>query len=275
MSSSEQEAVQLEMRGVPEAFTVEDVPLSLVVIRGEPEESVYAHVLKSVKTFGTVLQDPAFIREDDGTFTVIFGKRRVLAARAAGMEKIKAKVFPKGTPPEVIAAMTLVENGARKPNPAAEAENLEIVLSAYNLTPKEVQEKFGIPVSLIKARLPLLKLIPEFFRQLRDGKLTLSMAQKLCKLPGERQKELFEEEDLTLDKITDAVRDKKLEGLQAAELFELPKLPPEDEVIKLIREAEAKLDRAIAITTNGRKATLEKVVKMLKKIEKPKEVENA
>lgn len=251
---------------VPNAFRTEEIDLDRIVTTGEMSESVFMNIFRSLSTINRVFQ-PVLVVEEGETYRLVFGQRRVLAARKAGHTKILAIIFDEGTPEEVLGIFLLIENLNRSPNPAAEAEALSKVMTAYKWSKTDVTRNLGIKASLVSSRVKLLdKLVPEAFQQLKEGNISLSVAKRFCKLPAEKQRELLRKERVTLEEADDAVRETNLEELIPDELFRLPedKAGPEAMVEVLLKDAISSLEEAIAITENGRKGKLEKALKVLK-----------
>jgi ParB family chromosome partitioning protein len=205
---------------VPSVYRKEDVDLNKIIV-DERDEASYKDVFKSISAIKTVLQ-PVCLIEDGKNYRVIYGSRRVLAAKKAGMDKIEAKIFKSNTPPGVIAVFVLTENQVRKPNPAAESAALRMVLDEYGWTLKEASDNTGIPLNSLKSTAKLFNLIPEIFEQLRAGKISKATALRLSKLPNEKQREFIGKESITFDDAEKAVKENRAGEFIPAELFRLP-----------------------------------------------------
>ena len=250
---------------IPKTYRREEVDIGRITVPDDIDESFYKGILRSVEHFKDILQDVLLIEEGD-SFRIGFGLRRVLAARKAGLQKVPAAVFPAGTPRAVLSSFIVVENMARTPNPAAEALSLADVMEEYGWKPSDVTKHLGVPAPHVSSRIRLLRLIPEFFDQLKRGQMSLSVAKKLCKLPWDKQTELLSKEDLTLQDAESAVREITIDRLIPAELFVIPECEEDSEtkVVSLVSDAVTRIEKAIEITRNGRKGKLEKALKILK-----------
>jgi ParB-like chromosome segregation protein Spo0J len=250
---------------IPTTAVREEVPLDKISVDEEMEGPLCRGTAKSIERMGMVFQEVVLLKEG-GIYRIVAGKRRVQGALEAELDTVPALVFESGTPDSILAAITVLENMSRSPNPGVEAENLEILMRSHGWSePSEVTKAFGIPVSHVRARLNLLKLIPEFMSQLKKGQITYAMAKGLYKLtPGEQRKLLEEEEKLTKACVETALRDKRFGDFIPAELFQIPEVPQEDTVTALIRVASMNIEKAIAITTNGRRGKLEKALQALR-----------
>ncbi len=251
---------------VPSVYRKEDVDLDMIIV-DERDEAAYKDVFKSISAIKTVLQ-PVCLIEDGKNYRVIYGSRRVLGAKKVGMDKIEAKIFPASTPPGVIAVFVLTENQVRKPNPAAEADALKMVLDEYGWTLKEASDNTGIPLNSLKSTAKLFNLIPELFDQLRAGKMSKATALSLSKLPKDRQKEFIGKETITFDDAEKAVKDNRAGEFLPEELFKLPETDEAKEGLadSMIVNAISALENAIEVTTNGRRKQMEKALKILKEV---------
>lgn len=251
---------------VPRTWERREIPVEEIIIEEELHSGVLAPTYKSVSHLGMLFQEVVLVAQD-GLYRIVAGRRRVQAARQAGLETVPALVLQSGTHEAILATITVVENMSRRPNPAVEAESLNTMMSAYQWSQQDIAKHLGIPVSHIKASLKLFRLIPEFFMQLKEGKISLSVARVLSQLPHERQRELLSEETLTLAAVSGALRNRKLEILVQANLFRLPDPAGEELVDALMKEALGRLERAASITTNGKKESLEAAIQALRKEE--------
>lgn len=254
---------QLDFK-IPQTWERKEVEIDKIIIDEELKSGMVASTHKSVSHLGMLFQEVVLVSQGD-RYKIVAGRRRMQAARQAGLSTVPALVLQAGTPDGILATITVVENMNRRPNPAVEAESLDIMMAAYKWSQQDIADHLGIPLSHIKSSLKLFKLIPEFFSQLKEGRVSLPIAKALRELPAERQSELLTEEKLTLAMVSAALRTKKLENLVPAELFRLPEQTEENTVDDLIKEALSKLERAASITRNGKKESLDEAIKALRK----------
>ena len=252
---------------IPAAHRTEEIDLDkIIIVGGEMDETVCMNIFKSLGTLNIIFQ-PVMVAEEGTGFRLIFGHRRVLAARKAGHTKIPATIFPSGTPDEIFSMFVLTENMNRSANPAAEALAISNVMSAFKWKVADVSKHLGIPMAHIVSRVKLLELIPEFFQRLKEGKISFSLAKRLCKLPAWRQEELLQKEDLGIDEADDAIREEQL-GSLPDELFQMPAPPEGEKSVDLhLTESIKQLEKAIAQSTNGRKGKMERALKLLKGVQ--------
>lgn len=204
-------------------YEVREVPVDQIFLNVTLEEAMYKSISASLKTIKEIFQPPILLENGRDQYLCYAGRRRVFAAKSEGLQSIECKVFPKGTPEKVMRLYEFAENMVRKTNPGSEAESLAYLIYTNKWTDRETSEKLGVPMSQIRARLKLLKLIPGYFKMLKEGKITLEAANKLCNLPEEKQNDLFANGETSLKKIKETSRSVKLDSLlEKDELFALP-----------------------------------------------------
>lgn len=140
-----------------------------------------------------VLQPVKVMPTGSGRYHLVFGQRRVLAARQAGLETIPAIVVapnadlgPKGARR---AAEQLAENVQRKSlNPVEKANAIADVLEAHpDLTQRTLARQLGRSESWLSVTLRILDLDPSALELLRTGQLAEATARTLLPLPANRQ----------------------------------------------------------------------------------------
>lgn len=251
---------------IPDVYRNENVDTDRIIVY-ERDEAAYRDVFKSISAIKTILQ-PVCLVEDGENYRVVYGSRRVLAAKKAGINKIEAKIFNASTPPGVIAVFILTENQVRKPNPAAEADALRMVMDEYGWTLKEASVNTGIALSSLKSTARLFGLVPEILEQLKAGKISKTTAAKLSKLPKDKQREFIGKDKITFDDAEKAVKDNRTGELIPTELFKMPETKEAREGLAdiMIENAISALEDAIEVTTNSRRKKMEKALKILKEV---------
>jgi ParB/RepB/Spo0J family partition protein len=170
----------------PPQYEYAIVPLEEVI---PPDEKDIKHLEKSMTLLGVF--DSVVLIQTGAKYRVIAGKRTVSAAMKSGQKKIPAVIVPEEA--SVYApVITVLENIARKPNPADEATNLQKIMDSYHLDEKGVAELLGIRLTTVKNRLSLLGLIPPIFTMLRNGEISLGLASRVAKLSVKQQERLLE-----------------------------------------------------------------------------------
>lgn len=191
-------------------YTLKLIELSRVRFGGVQNE-LAKHLLRTIEVLGVI--QSVVVVDHSNEYEVVAGLRRLIAAKQLGKLKVPALVFNAEIPRSVINLIVLAENMNRIPNLAKEAELIGTITAERNWTAKQLADHLGVSVKQIRAREHLLGLIPTFFQQLKDGKLRMSVARKLCKLPAGEQQELAGEERITLSKIEDVLRRRRTSNI--------------------------------------------------------------
>jgi len=123
-----------------------------------------------------------------GGYDVIDGRRRVKAARAAGLDRVPAMVYgaEEGQWRDVL---TLALNRLRSDNPVSELAAIEALLK-NGATMAQIGEATGLPKGTIEKRLKLGGLIAPIRKALTAGRIAVSVAEVVAVQPEEIQNEL-------------------------------------------------------------------------------------
>lgn len=174
----------------PTMRTVVPIPLDVIDIGPNVRVNVEGidELAASIAEHG-VLQ-PIKVRFAGKRWIVVWGQRRVLAARKAGLKSIPALTSIEEPPADKLAVEQLVENLHRADlNPIDRAQAMRAVVDA-GVSQADLARKLGIGASTIANDLGLLE-APEKVRDLVDsGELTPSHAKALKGLAASTQAEL-------------------------------------------------------------------------------------
>ncbi len=134
------------------------------------------------------LQPVVVQQNDDDTFGLIIGSRRLRAAAKKGDRDILAYIIDKQAPVDLLL-MALAENLHRKDlNPFEEAQGFLRLVKEYALGIKEVSQRIHKPTSYVRSRLELLSMPEEVKTLVSEQKLPLERVGVLARLPtGEEQ----------------------------------------------------------------------------------------
>lgn len=151
---------------------------------GDPPDQSF---LNSVRDFGII--QPIIMTEGPQGVKVAAGRRRIKAARLIGIGELGAVVFQEGwVSPE---SLTLIENRHRQQNALADLLAIEALIKAGN-DEEKIAANLGVSKVTIKGRLRLRQLLPDLAKAMGDGKIFVSVAEKICTLPPEQQQEILE-----------------------------------------------------------------------------------
>jgi ParB/RepB/Spo0J family partition protein len=148
-------------------------------------------MVESVRSLG-IFQPVALI--DTGNreypFRVAAGRRRLAAANAVGLDFVPALVFPAGTPTHVAASIALTENMNRRPNPISELEQIE-TLVAEGANEAMIVRDLRIPLAVLRRRMRLSNLIPEFRQALTEGRINVTICQDIARHSTDEQRTIL------------------------------------------------------------------------------------
>ncbi len=169
-------------------------PWSASGARSTTGKSIAALGLRSVVTLQQLAPGNQY------RYKVIDGSRRLNKAREQGLEHVQAEVLPVETDRAEAAALRLVMNLNRSPNPMQEAEALkelsdaclaegiaEVEVTSY------IAKTLGLNPAVIRQRLGLLLLPPALRQGVEAGKVAAGVAAKLANLPRAQQEMLVTE----------------------------------------------------------------------------------
>jgi ParB family chromosome partitioning protein len=137
------------------------------------------------------LIQPLVVRESaGGTFELIAGERRFLAARQAGLVRVPV-VLRQATRREMLE-VALIENLQREDlNPLEEAEAFQRLATEFGLTQEEIAKRVGKSRTAVTNALRLLSLESAFRDLVAQGLLSAGHARALLAVPsGDARKRL-------------------------------------------------------------------------------------
>lgn len=156
--------------------------------RSGTDTAQLADLADSIRTSG--LQQPIVVRplpdidprRNGEAWEIVFGHRRAMAARAAGLTQIPAIVRDL-TDQQVIVAQA-IENLQREDlSPMDEARGYRQLLDQLQVPVDEIVQRVGRKRTQIYARLKLLELVPEAVEALERGEIGAEVAQLVARIP--------------------------------------------------------------------------------------------
>lgn len=167
-------------------------------VRLREDEPAFAALVTSMSAHG--LQQPVGVAEDErvpGRFILIYGFRRVRAARELGWPAVPCVVFPAGTPEETLYTLNSAENFARKDlSDFEKATRAAFMREKFGTDPAEFARRTGIPQSTVEVLMWLLEnLPPDIIEDWRNEHPLLSrrLLQRLAKMPGQEASDYWQE----------------------------------------------------------------------------------
>lgn len=161
------------------------------------DQSLIAGLAQSIKTDG-VLQNLLVRPEGEGTYRVVFGKRRYLALQHLkkrgdidGSYEVPVEIKDELNEGDAIRLAT-VENVQREQlHPVDEAEAFAKQLQAAG-TIEDIADKTGLSIQTVKRRLALATLCPEAKKAFRAGTINRPMAEALTIGSKAQQRSILE-----------------------------------------------------------------------------------
>ena len=221
-------------------------------IRKTFDEDSIKELASSIEQHG-ILQPITVEPRPDGTYTLLIGERRFIAAKRAGMDVVPAIVIDEKLKPDESLEARLIENLHREGlNPLDEAEAYQQLRDMGNNI-SEVARRVGKPRYYVSKRLSLLRLHPKLRDDVRHRTLTPAHAQVLLRLEPEQQLTLAQE--IIESGLTEKEARERVRGILGRELSwrlipirlsleeysALERIAPEGDVERLIRETIERL----------------------------------
>ncbi len=174
-----------------------------------------ARLVKSIEKVG-ILQAPEVVllsgstpHDLEATFEVVLGRRRILAARMAGLVVVKCEVYASGTP-QLSALLGLIENEQRSAAWIKEVEDLHrLIDDGVGMTLDDLAD-FGFHRGSLAERLKMARLPHPILTQIFAGKISQEVAKHITRLTPAQQEQVVqlvqEGEAITEDRIRCVLR---------------------------------------------------------------------
>lgn len=172
-------------------------------------------LVKSIQQVGllhspaVVMQGARDIHDPEITFEVIAGRRRVLAARLAGLAWIKCEVYTASTVP-FSALLTLIENEQRSAAWVKEVESLRQLLDEHVGLTIDDLAALGFDRASLAERLKIAQLPAPLVERVLAGTLNHETARRLIRLTRTHQEQIAalaeRGEEITVDTVKGALR---------------------------------------------------------------------
>lgn len=175
---------------IPEKINTQDKITKLktseiVTSRFQPREDFdperLTELISSIKEKGIIQPILVRVREEDGSYELIAGERRLRAARAAGLEEIPAII--KNVDDTEHLEMSLIENIQRENlNPIEQAHAYKRLLEEFGLSQEEIARAVGKDRTTITNILRLLNLPEDVQRAVQNAEISFGHAKVLLSL---------------------------------------------------------------------------------------------
>ena len=192
------------------------VPTERLIVTGSDQLARSAkRLVKSIQHVG-ILQNPSVVvqggrdmHDDEATFEVIAGRRRVLAARLAGLTVVKCEVYASSTMP-LSALLALIENEQRCAAWVREVEALRCLIDEGVGMTLDDLAAFGFDRATLAERLKIAQLPPPLLNCVLSGSVNREVARKLVRLTQAQQERVASlavaGEEITAERVKDILR---------------------------------------------------------------------
>jgi ParB/RepB/Spo0J family partition protein len=192
------------------------VPTARLIVSGADHLARSAkRLVKSIQHVG-ILQNPSVvvqggvdIHDDEATFEVIAGRRRVLAACFAGLTVVKCEVYAASTMP-LSALLALIENEQRSAAWVREVEALRCLIDERVGMTLDDLAAFGFDRATLAERLKIAQLPTPLLDRILSGNVSREVARKFVRLTQAQQERVaslaMTGEEITAERVKDILR---------------------------------------------------------------------
>ncbi|MGA2414200.1 MAG: ParB/RepB/Spo0J family partition protein [Candidatus Sulfotelmatobacter sp.] len=183
----------VELRSVQQESSPRNVVVSLALdsIEKNPyqtrqvfEEEALVDLAGSIKEHGVV--QPVVVRpgQQQGSYILVLGERRLRASKMAGKDTIPASV--RHLSPQQAAEMTVLENVQREDlNSLEQAQAFRVLSQEFHLTQAQIAERIGVSRETVANYMRLLRLPEKVKGYMLEDRLNFSDARELLRLENE------------------------------------------------------------------------------------------
>lgn len=154
---------------------------------GPPPEASF---VETVRLYGVNVPIQIYRHPVTGEARIIDGNRRLAAARAVGVEKIRAQAIESDS--YELALLTLIGNEQRSSNPVAEYWAVTRLMGELGYSEAMVSQHTGMKPATIKRRLRLANLNGDFLLLFEQGSIKTTLAYEIAKLSKDDQARLWD-----------------------------------------------------------------------------------
>ncbi len=206
---------RLGLEALPDHETLLVPTERLVVVGADHLMRSAKRLLKSIQHVG-ILQPPSVVvqagvdlHDPEATFEVIAGRRRVLAARLAGLPVVKCEVYAASTLP-LSALLALIENEQRSAAWVREVEALRCLIDEGVGMTLDDLAAFGFDRATLSERLKIAQLPAPLLARVLAGGVSREVARKLVRLTQAQQERIANlaevGEEITMEKVNSILR---------------------------------------------------------------------
>lgn len=169
-------------------YIVEEIPFRLIdisdqQIRDEPTDDEIGDLAQNI-TAVELLQVPGVHKEDNGRYTLLWGRRRLEAYRRNGEESIPCHLYD--GPVKAVKLLALIENNQRRQNSVKEeCRCVDTLHNDEHLSVDQICNALGRSRSWVLTRLAIPNFPADCREALLDGTISLGVAEEIATLENE------------------------------------------------------------------------------------------
>lgn len=171
---------------VSDRIPLDELPPDVALIGPPPTKAL----VESIRRLGII--DPVIVEDLEHSYAVTDGRRRVKAARAAGLTHVPARIYgcsyEDGWMP---SALSIVTHATRAENPVSEYEAIAL-LESLGYTHDQISRATGLTKQTIRKRMKLASLHPALRDAAAAGKIKTTVAERAAKLSSDQQARLVD-----------------------------------------------------------------------------------
>jgi ParB family chromosome partitioning protein len=171
------------------------------------DEDMLRELAASIQEHGVV--QPVVVRpgEEEGSYILVLGERRLRASKMAGKDTIPALVRRLSL--QQAAEMTVLENVVREDlNPIEQAEAFRVLSTQFKLTQAQIADRIGVSRETVANYMRLLRLPQKVMEYMLADRLSFSDAREILRLENDEQIEQVAEEVVTHKLKWDQIEDR-------------------------------------------------------------------
>src|SRR4051794_966857 len=143
-----------------------------------------ATILPSIQAHGILQPLGGWLDKVRDCCFLIWGHRRLMAARELKLPTVPIRLFPEEPPPSQVALYRALENFARADQkPSERAAECRALIQEQGITARELSQQLGISGATISRYLALLEQPLDIIRLVDSGDVAITVANLVGRLP--------------------------------------------------------------------------------------------
>ena len=185
----------------PRLVSVDEISTDPTQPRKTFNEQKMNELIASIRQYG-ILQSLLLRPNPAGGYLLVFGERRLRAARAIGIKEVPYTI--RNITDDVAKEMQLIENLQREDvHPMEQAKAFLCLIEDRQIEPMEIANRIGKSIYFVRQHLKLNSLIAKWQKILLKNGISLTTALQICTLPDILQKDLYDNQVTKEDETND------------------------------------------------------------------------